>query len=59
MSKRPSGLVDLALRLQGAKESEPLKAFAAEVVGACDVSAVEMRRRVYLAVEQLRDATRG
>lgn len=53
--KKPSGLVELALSLQGSTEDEPLKRFAAAVVAACDVDAPTMRRRVYAAVEALRD----
>ena len=54
-AKKPAGLVALALSLSTYEEGEPLKAFAASVVAACDVPAADMRRAVFLAVEKLRD----
>lgn len=54
MTKKPKGLVALALSLQDAKEREPLKAFAAAVVAACDEPAAVMRRSVFDAVEALK-----
>ena len=56
-AKKPSGLMDLHTRLYGGADGveEPdavaLRAFADAVVRACDAPAVEMRRRVFRAVE--------
>lgn len=52
---KPKGLVDLVLKLHGATEDEPLKAFSMEVVAACDESAADMRRRIFAAVDYLRE----
>ena len=57
--KRPSGLMDLHLRLttEGNPPSvEAMITFADAIVRSCDAPASEMRRRVFAAVEALRDA---
>lgn len=58
-AKRPSGLMDLHLRLTDGPEDPcpaALATFADAVVRACDAPASDMRRRVFAAVEALRDA---
>ena len=60
--KRPTGLMDLHLRLiedtDGASDvpRHRLVDFADAIVRACDAPASEMRRRVFDAVETLRDS---
>ncbi len=57
-AKRPDGLMDLHLRLmdEGSVPLPDLESFADAVVRACAASAPEMRRRVFEAVEALRDS---
>jgi hypothetical protein len=58
--KRPAGLMDLHLRLVDPSgkgiDAQALWEFADAVVRACAAPAPEMRRRIFLAVEALRDA---
>ena len=58
-AKRPGGLMDLHLTLcedDGAPDEGALRIFADAVVRACAAPASEMRRRIFDAVEALRDA---
>ncbi len=59
-AKRPANLMDLHIRITGTDEEriarEALDAFADAVVRACDAPASDMRRRIFAAVEALRDA---